>query len=240
MKMGIGIGWPNATYQGGAVPLTAEIPASPIFDIPSGQNYTIEFFAGYITPLPTSTPQVFFSFGTDLADHSAFLTRTGSDWEFLYFTNGNLIIAQVVTTQINTNFWNFFVIERKGEYVYFGLNGTWVTSSFVGSPSPPIPTIGLPMYIGSENEQGYILNGMMNNFRWSSTDVYNTGASFAIPTSDLTIDIPTIMLTMQGYDFASSLVDQTGYGNNIIPGTNVSYVNTQPYAGMSGSLLFTP
>ena len=93
-----------------------------------------------------------------------------------------------------------------------------MAGTFVGSPSPPVPAIGLPMYIGSENEQGYILNGLMTNFRWNTTDMYNTGAPFVVPTSDLIIDTFTIMLTMQGYDFASSLVDQSGYGNNIIPG----------------------
>jgi hypothetical protein len=240
MKMGIGIGWPNATYQSGEKPFTAEIKNSSFFNIPTGGDYTIEFFAGDITAKPLSTPHVFFSFGENLtAEHSAFLIRTGTDWEFLYFSYGNLIISQVVTTAINTNYWNFFVIQRKDDYVWFGLNGNWVATSAVGSPSPAIPTNGLPMYIGSENKEGYILNGLMNNFRWTNGLVYSTGVPFIVPNSDLIIDIGTGMLVMQGYNLASSLVDQSGNNNDIIPGTNISYANTSPSPGMSGSLYFS-
>lgn len=236
---GIGIGWPNASYQsGGPIPFSAEIPADPMFDIPTGQNYTIEFYAGYITPKATSEPHVFFSFGADIqGEHAAFLTRNGANWEFLYSTNSYLIFIWDVSTAINTNFWNYFVIERKGNNVYLGVNGTWVTSTPVSSPSPAIPTGGNQMNIGS-NGQEFILNGMMNNFRWSTTDVYDVFSPFFPPQMNLMASPPTIMLTMQGGNLASSLIDQSGNGNDIIAGTNVSYVNTQPYAGMSGSLLF--
>lgn len=243
--MGIPIGWPNATYQGGeAVPLTAKIPENSIFDTPTNGNYTIEFYAGYITPKATSEPHMFFTFGTDLfapvpAPHAALLARNGMFWELFYFIEGNFIFSWDVSTAINTNFWNYFVIERKGNNVYLGLNGTWVTSTPVSSPSPAIPTNGLPMYIGSNNVDN-ILNGMMNNFRWSMTDVYDVNLPFTPPLTNLTVLASTIMLTMQGGDLATSLIDQSGNGNDIIPGTNASYVGTSPAGGMSGSLLFQP
>lgn len=236
---GIGIGWPNASYQsGGPIPFSAEIPADPMFDIPTGQNYTIEFYAGYITPKATSEPHVFFSFGGDIqGEHAAFLTRNGANWEFLYSTNSYLIFVCDVSTAINTNFWNYFVIERKDDTVLLGINGTWVAQTTVAFPSPAIPTGGNQMNIGS-NGQEFILNGVMNNFRWSNVAIYPASIPFTPPLTDLTADLSTVMLTMQGGNLATSLIDQSGNGNDIIAGTNVSYVNTWPYNGMSGSLLF--
>jgi hypothetical protein len=85
------------------------------------------------------------------------------------------------------------------------------------------------------------LNGSMNNFRWSNYDVYNTSAPFTVPTADLGNDPGTIMLVIQGQNFANSLVDQSGYNHYIIPGTKISYNSGNPFGNnpaYAGNLIF--
>lgn len=242
MKMGIGIGWPNATYQSGEKPFTGKIPASPDFDIQAGENYTIEFWSGDISPNVDGNPNVFFSLGASLGTHSAFLNNTGSvanpTWMFTYVTNSVVIFSVNVTTEIENNIWNFFCIERKDNSTWLGLNGLWIYAT--GAGSPVISSNGEPMYVGSRSTDS-ILNGSMNNFRWSNYDVYSPGPPFTVPTADLGNDPGTIMLVIQGNNFANSLVDQSGYNHNIIPGTNISYNAANPFGNnpsYAGNLRF--
>jgi hypothetical protein len=242
MKMGIGIGWPNATYQSGEKPQTAKILASPDFDIQADENYTIEFWVGDISPNITSNKQTLFSFGTSQDLHSAFLVYTGIigalSWNFIYYTNNTEIFSVDVTTEIENNIWNFFCIERKDDFTWLGLNGIWIYATGAGSPA--ISSEDNPMYIGSNNIER-VLNGSMNNFRWSDYDVYSTSAPFTVPTADLGNDPGTIMLVIQGSNFANSLVDQSGYNHYIIPGTKISYNAANPFGNnpaYAGNLRF--
>jgi hypothetical protein len=239
--MGIPIGWPNATYQSGEKPVTAKILASPDFDIQADENYTIEFWAGGISP-SVSGKNTFFSFGTDQSVHSAFLVNIGSFvspvWSFRYITNNVEIFNVDITSEIENNIWNFFCIERKDNFTWLGLNGIWIYATGTGSPA--ISSEDNPMYVGSDNIER-VLNGSMNNFRWSNYDVYNTSVPFTVPTADLGNDPGTIMLVIQGSNFANSLVDQSGYNHYIIPGTKISYNAANPFGNnpaYAGNLRF--
>ena len=242
MKMGIGIGWPNATYQSGEKPNTALIPASSAFDIPENSNYTIEFWASSISP-GLDNKNVFFSFGTDAAVHSAFLVNTGTFgtpiWNFVYNTNNVEIFNVDVTTEVQYNLWNFFCIERKGNTTWLGLNGFWIYGTGAGSPA--ISSNGEPMYIGSDNVSN-ILNGAMNNFRWSTVAIYDPLVNpFPVPNTDFNYGIDTLFLTIQGFDLNESLLDQTVNGHNIIKGTKVGYNASNPFGNnpiYAGNLTF--
>lgn len=241
--MGIPIGWPNATYQSGEKPLTGLIPASSAFDIPADTNYTIEFWAGGISPNVSINKNTFFSFGTDQSVHSAFLVNTGTVavpvWNFIYYANYTQIFNVDVTTEIQYNLWNFFCIERAGGFTWLGLNGFWIYATGAGSPA--IPSNGEPMYVGSDNIER-VLNGSMNNFRWSNIGVYNTAVNpFPVPNADFNYGMDTLFLTIQGYNLNESLLDQTLNGHNIIKGANVSYNPSNPFGNnpaYAGNLTF--
>jgi hypothetical protein len=237
MKMGIGIGWPNATYQSGSAALTAEILPSVDFDIPSDSNYTIEFWAGYVDSGGPSFPQTFFSFGPGYTTHTAFLSRGGSNWDFIYLIGGVPLFIVDVTTEMNSSVWNYFVVQRKGSQTAFAINGVW--KGYYSSGSPAISSDGLPMYIGSRNT-GDTLNGMMNNFRWSTVAIYDDAVNFSPPFSDLPIEASSLLLVMQGFDLPGSLADQTGNGHDMIKGTDCSYspFNVFGDPGSAGSLYF--
>jgi len=243
MKMGIGIGWPNATYQSGEKPLTGLIPASTAFDIQEDSNYTIEFWAGGISPSVSGSKQTFFSFGTNQDLHSAVLVNTGTVavpiWNFIYYANYTEIFNVDVTAEIQSRPWNFFCIERVANFTWLGFNGFWIYATGAGSPA--IPSNGEPMYVGSDNVER-VLNGSMNNFRWSNTGVYNTaGGTFPVPNADFNYGMDTLFLTIQGYDLNESLLDQTLNGHNIIKGTNVSYNSSNPFGNnptYAGNLTF--
>lgn len=236
--MGIPIGWPNNPHS---VPnLTAYIPASPSLDL--FKNFTIEWFAKGPVPNENSPIEVFWSFGSDIDFHSAFLENLGSpsstDWRFCYSINGVPIIYVDVDAEINSGNFNFFVIERYINKIYFGLNGTWVETTTFNED--PISSGNKPLYIGSDGLFNNLTNGLINNFRWSvEAAIYDVGANFSVPETNLEVLPENVFLVCgQAYNFPDLLLDKTENGHNIINSTG-TFFNGNPFGfNLQGSLRF--
>ena len=241
MKMGIGIGWPNATYQSGIPNLTAYIPASNGLNLQD--DYTIEWFANIGDPVESSFPvKVFWSFGDDLNNHSAFLENVNTwdspNWVFNYYANGSQVIAVNISGDIGPGgSWNFFVIQRKGEKVFLGIDGNWVDSPIFGTA--PVLSNNKPLYIGSNGVNYKLQNGEINNFRWTNRLArYDVTSSFTIPSDNLTPDDAEFLVCTKAYNLNELLYDNAGNGNNIVNSTGIFDENNPFSAPLQGSLRF--
>ena len=238
---GMAIGWPNATYQSGIPNLTAYIPASNSLNLQD--DYTIEWFAITGGLSEASLPiRVFWSFGSDLTMHSAFLQNLGSwnlpDWVFNYYANGINIISVSVTSYIGAGGgWNFFVLQRANGKVYLGIDGDWVDSPYFGTM--PVLSNNKPLYIGSNGVDYKLQNGEINNFRWTNRiAVYNPTSSFPVPSTNLILDDAEFLVCTKAFNLNELLYDTTGNGHNIINSTG-TFFNDNPFGfNLQGSLRF--
>jgi hypothetical protein len=237
MKMGIGIGWPNSTSGGVTPQLTAVIQNSP--DLTLNGNYTIMWWGGAINPNPVDVETVFFSCGTDLRTHSAYLLNAGSvvspNYIFKYYIN-DILCAEAPVPGVISQRWNFYCIERNGDRIYFSFNGQWV-STFNFNPDP-VSNFDNPLFIGSRDIGGILL-GEITNFEWSNSARFAVSSNFPVPTENFVPDADTILLVGQGLSFSQLKTDLSGNGNNVTTGNYCSYVEDDPFGdGSTGSFLF--
>jgi hypothetical protein len=119
----------------------------------------------------------------------------------------------------------------SGERAYMYIDGFNVASSpYEGT----ISSQSLPLTIGYGNEPSSGFNGLMSNFRWTSSAVYNT-AGFTVPTSQLTSSVDTVLLTFQGNNINAQLLDNSGNGHDAT-NSGATYSASNPFAGTEGSL----
>lgn len=236
--MGIPIGWPNNPHS---VPnLTAYIPASPSLDLV--KNFTIEWFAKGPNPNENSPIEVFWSFGSDIDFHSAFLENLGdistTEWWFCYSINGEPIIYIKVDNEIISGDFNFFVIERYNNRIYFGLNGLWKTSTNFNAD--PVSSGNKPLYIASDGLGNNLTGGTINNFRWSvDAAIYDVGTGFIVPITNFDVLPENVFLVCsKATTLPLLLLDRTENGHNIINSTG-TFLNQTPFGLSSeGSLKF--
>jgi len=234
---GMGIGWAT-TPNGGVTPqLTAVIQNSP--DLTLNGDYTIMWWGGAINPNPVDNVNVFFSCGTDLRTHSAYLLNAGSvgspSYIFRYYIDSTLCV-QVAVPGVVSQSWNFYCIERIGPKISFAFNGQWV-SNFTFN-ADPVSNFGNPLFIGSRDTGGILL-GEITNFEWSNVGRFSTASSFTLPVENFIPDVDTILLVGQGLSLSQLKTDLSGNGNNVTTGNYCSYVEDDPWGDSStGSFLF--
>jgi hypothetical protein len=118
-----------------------------------------------------------------------------------------------------------------GSTAYMYVNGVVVNSApYSGS----ISSQGLPLTIGYGNEPSSGFNGLISNFRWTTTQVYDS-AGFTVPTSQLASLMGTKLLIFQGNTLETQLIDNSGNNHNAT-NTGATYSALSPFAGVQGSL----
>lgn len=154
-----GKGWNVTVNQ--TPPGNVTIGASTDFDIVG--DFTIEMFVnmsnlnGYPRP---------YSFGQYPAPNA--MSIEGSTQLYFWGNNENLVNGAF---EPNIGQWYHLCVMGSGETVHMYIDGFNVASSPYGGS---ISSQGLPLTIGFGNEPSSGFNGLMSNFRWTSSAVYNT------------------------------------------------------------------
>lgn len=202
------------------VPGSVGIAASTDFDIVG--NFTIEMFVNMSNTTGNPRP---YSFGVYPAAN-AMSIENGT----LYFWANNTPLVSGLF-EPNIGEWNHICVVGSGETVNMFVNGFNVGSSpYSGS----ISSQGFPLTIGFGNEPNSAFNGLISNFRWTGSAVYDTGG-FTVPTEPLSDLSQTKLLIFQGTNLPMQLTDFSGNNNNA---TNVgaAYSTNDPFNGEAGSL----
>ena len=213
-------GWNVTVNQ--APPGYVGIAASTDFDIVG--DFTIEMFVNVTNFSGFPRP---YSFGAYPAPNAISIEGSGSS---LYFwaNNSPLLATGVTFTPGN---WTHICVMGVGSTAYMYVNGVVVNSApYSGS----ISSQGLPLTIGYGNEPDSGFNGLISNFRWTTTQVYDTGG-FTVPTFTLSNLMGTKLLIFQGTDLNAQLTDNSGNGHNAT-NSGATYSALNPFSGIEGSL----
>lgn len=213
-----GKGWTVVVNE--ASPGNVNIAASTDFDIVG--DFTIEMFVNMSNLNGFPRP---YSFGAYPAPNAMSL-EGGS----LYFWGNNAPIL-VGTFNPTVGQWHHICVERSGSMIYMFIDGVQIGST---NYLADISSQGLPLTIGFGNEPNSGFNGLMSNFRWTSTLVYDT-AGFTVPTSTLPNLMGTKLLIFQGTNLPMQLSDNSGNGHHAT-NSGATYSASNPFAGTEGSL----
>lgn len=213
-----GKGWD--VYVNQAPPANVGIAASSDFDIVG--DFTIEMFVNMNNLDGFPRP---YSFGAYPAPN-AMSIEGGS----LYFWGDN---APLVSGAFSPTLgqWYHICATGVGATVYLFVNGVLIGN---GAYDGAISSQNLPLTIGYGNEPNSGFNGLISNFRWTESAVYNT-AGFTVPTSTLTDLAQTKLLIFQGTSLNAQLTDNSGNNHNAT-NDGATYSALNPFAGTQGSL----
>lgn len=213
-------GWEVIVNQG--EPGYVGIAASSDFNIVG--DFTIEMFVNVSNFNGFPRP---YSFGAYPAPNAISIEGSGSS---LYFwANGGALLASGVT--FTPGQWTHICVMGVGSTAYMYVNGVQVNSA---AYSGSISSQGLPLTIGFGNEPSSAFNGLMSNFRWTTTQVYDS-AGFTVPTSQLASLMGTKLLIFQGNTIETQLTDNSGNNHNAT-NSGATYSALNPFAGTEGSL----
>lgn len=211
-------GWTVDVNQ--APPGSVGIAASTDFDITG--DFTIEMFVNMSNLSGFPRP---YSFGAYPAPN-AMSIEGGS----LYFwANGSALMNGTFTPNIGD--WYHICVMGSGSTAYMFVDGVEVASASYGGS---ISSTGLPLTIGDGNEPNSAFNGLISNFRWTESAVYDT-TGFTVPTTPLTDLSQTVLLIFQGNTLSAQLLDNSGNGNNAT-NDGAGYSANSPFVGVQGSL----
>jgi hypothetical protein len=211
-------GWNVTVNQ--APPANVGIAASTDFNIVG--DFTIEMFVNMNNLAGFPRP---YSFGAYPAPN-AMSIEGGS----LYFWGDN---TSLVSGAFNPTLgqWYHLCVTGVGNSVYILIDGVQVA---IGAYDGAIFSQNLPLTIGYGNEPNSGFNGLISNFRWTNSYVYDP-AGFTRPSAPLTNLPATRLLIFQGEDLNAQLTDNSGNGHNATnDGATFSAVNPFPqYTGGS-------
>ncbi len=215
-----GKGW--SVYANQGPPGYVGIAASSDFDIVG--DFTIEMFVNVTNFSGFPRP---YSFGAYPAPNAISIEGSGSS---LYFwANNSPLLASGVT--FTPGQWTHICVMGVGSTAYMYVNGVQVNSApYSGS----ISSQNLPLTIGYGNEPSSGFNGLMSNFRWTTTQVYDS-AGFTVPTSQLASLMGTKLLIFQGNTIETQLTDNSGNNHNAT-NSGATYSALSPFVGVQGSL----
>jgi len=213
-----GKGW--NVYVNQAPPGNVGIAASSDFEIVG--DFTIEMFVNMSNLDGFPRP---YSFGAYPAPNA--MSIEGGQ---LYFWADNAAL-------INGSFsptlgqWYHICVTGVGNTAYMLIDGAQVASSpYDGA----ISSQNLPLTIGYGNEPSSGFNGLISNFRWTESYVYDP-AGFTVPTAPLTDLADTKLLIFQGTDLSAQLTDNSGNGHDAT-NSGATYSTNNPFVGTQGSL----
>lgn len=203
-------------------PGSVSIPASTDFDIVG--DFTIEMFVKFSNLSGNIRP---YSFGAYPIAANAVSFESGT--MYFWANSGSRSFGSFTP---NIGQWYHVCIMRFSGDIYLFIDGARIA---VYLYPDPIPSQGLPLTIGNGNEANSSLNGLISNFRWTSSALYDT-VSFTPPSSPLT-DLPdTKLLIFQGTDLSSMLTDNSGNGHNATGTGTFTYSSEDPFSSAQGSL----
>ena len=214
----IGKGWDVQVNI--APPGRVGIAASTDFDIVG--DFTIEMFVNMANVDGVPRP---YSFGVYPAAN-AISIENGT----MYFW-GNNGIRLSGTFNPTIGEWYHICVQRSGDTLKMFVDGTEIATA---TYADDISSQTLPLTIGYGNEDSSGFNGLMSNFRWTTSAVYNT-AGFTVPTTPLTDLAGTKLLIFQGNDLAAQLVDNSGNGHDAT-NTGATFSTNDPANTAAGSL----
>jgi len=211
-------GWNVIVNQ--APPANVGIAASSDFNIVG--DFAIEMFVNMNNLAGFPRP---YSFGAYPAPN-AISIEGGS----LYFWGDNTsLVSGAFSPTLGQ--WYHICVTGVGSTVYLLVDGVQIGA---GSYDGAIFSQNLPLTIGYGNEPDSGFNGLISNFRWTDSYVYDP-AGFTVPTSPLT-DLPdTKLLIFQGTDLNAQLIDNSGNNHNAT-NDGATYSALSPFAGVQGSL----
>ena len=197
------------------------IAASTDFDIVG--NFTIEMFVNMSNLSGFPRP---YSFGAYPAPNA------------ISIENGTLYFWGNQSARVSGNFspvigdWYHICVMRSGDQLGLYVNGTRIANTTYAAD---IPSGGLPLTIGYGNEANSDFNGLMSNFRWTTSAEYST-SGFTAPTAPLSaVPMNTKLLIFQGNDLASQLLDNSGNGHNAT-NSGATFNTADPANSAAGSL----
>lgn len=213
-----GKGW--NVYVNQAPPGYVGIAASSDFDIVG--DFTIEMFVNMNDNSNFPRP---YSLGVYPAANAISL-ESGT----LYFWGDN---ANLLSGAFNPTLgqWYHLCVTGVGNSLYILIDGVQVAT---GSYDGAISSQSLPVTIGYGNEPNSGFNGLISNFRWTNSYVYDP-AGFTVPTSPLTDLAATRLLIFQGTDLTAQITDNSGNGHDAT-NSGATYSASNPFAGTEGSL----
>ena len=198
------------------------------FDIAAESDFTIEWNAYYANTSNHPRAYSFGSYFTGGASHAVSI----ENGTFYWWVNGSIIITTSVSIE---NGWHHFCIMRTG-----GNSVSLYIDGVIQSPTviflDPIPSLGLPLYIGSEGDDS-LSNALFSNFRWNSTVTIYDPSGFTPPSAPLSNPAGTTLLLCQGDSLPLELLDNSGLNQTINNGSGI-YNAGNPFGGYSGSLQF--
>ena len=213
-----GKGWNVTVNQ--APPGYVGIAASTDFNIVG--DFAIEMFVNMSNLDGFPRP---YSFGAYPAPN-AISIEGGS----LYFWGDN---APLASGAFNPTLgqWYHICATGVGSTVYLLVDGVQIAT---GAYDGAIFSQNLPLTIGYGNEPNSGFNGLISNFRWTDSYVYDP-AGFTVPTSPLTDLADTKLLIFQGTNLSAQLTDNSGNNNNAT-NSGATYSALNPFTGVEGSL----
>ena len=214
----LGKGWNVSVNE--AVPGNVGIAASTDFDITG--DFTIEMFVNMSNLDGFPRP---YSFGAYPAPNA--MSIEGGQ---LYFWANEAALING-TFAPNLSQWYHICVMGSESTAYMFIDGVEVASSPYGGS---ISSQALPLTIGYGNEASSGFNGLMSNFRWTESAVYDT-TGFTVPTTPLTDLSQTKLLIFQGTNLSAQLTDNSGSGNNAT-NSGATYSALSPFTGVQGSL----
>lgn len=194
----------------------AVIAASTDFDIIG--DFTIEMFVN-LNNTDSPFPRLY-SFGTHPAAN-AISIENGTAY---FWANNGQTLSGVYDANVGE--WHHIAMMGSGSTVYMLLDGQMITSD---DYSGTISSQALPLTIGYGNESGSDYNGLMSNFRWTNSAVYDI-AGYTVPTAPLTALADTVLLTFQGDDLTQVTTDNSA-SEHVITATGATYSATGPFEG---------
>jgi hypothetical protein len=211
-------GWNVTVNQ--APPGYVGIAASSDFDIVG--DFTIEMFVNMNNISNFPRP---YSLGVYPAANAISLENS-----LLYFWGDNAPLLSG-TFAPTLGQWYHLCVTGVGGSLYILIDGVQVAS---GPYDGAISSQNLPVTIGYGNEPGSGFNGLISNFRWTESYVYDP-TGFTVPISPLTDLAATRLLIFQGTDLNAQLTDNSGNGHNAT-NSGATYSALNPFAGTEGSL----
>jgi hypothetical protein len=213
-----GKGWDVTVNE--APPGHVGIAASSDFDIVG--DFTIEMFVNMSNTTGFPRP---YSFGTYPAANAISIENSA-----IYFWANNAISTNAVLA-LTPGQWYHICVMGVGSVVSLYVNGIMLDSTtYTGS----ISSQSLPLTIGYGNEPNSGFNGLISNFRWTSSAVYNL-PGFSVPTSPLTNITGTKLLIFQGTTLSAQTTDNSGNNHNAT-NSGATYSALNPFSGVQGSL----
>jgi hypothetical protein len=211
-------GWQVIVNQ--APPANVGIAASTDFNIVG--DFTIEMFVNMNNLDGFPRP---YSFGAYPAPN-AISIEGGS----LYFWGDN---TSLVSGAFNPTLgqWYHICVTGVGNSVYILIDGVQIA---IGAYDGAIFSQNLPLTIGYGNEPSSGFNGLISNFRWTNSYVYDP-AGFTPPTAPLTDLAATRLLIFQGDNIGAQLTDNSGNNHNAT-NDGATYSALSPFEGVQGSL----